>query len=193
MRRFLLPVVLVCGAGCDAARPEPAEDTNPNVIEAEAGFHPQVVRTSWSQMTVCRAGSGSPDTLIEAGQSLGLNDPRGYRLGYWSVLFVKRGTGLVPVLPAYVPDNGALPRRSLLSDRQHDAGVAVLRLDSAARNVVKVDRFDPATRRMEGTFEARFVFHSGTPAPDPARNFPDTVAFRNGRFRIAPEVVPCAW
>lgn len=195
VHKYLLPLlVTLVLTGCDSGprdyeewKPAPSND----VIEAQTNLPKTLLYRGFSQMSVCRAGSAQPDTVFTVGQSIYARD--GYSHGFWYVLFVKRGGALVPVRPDYVPDGGARPLiwYSNLNEVQGDAGVAELRLDTTAQHTVRIDRFDPVTHHMEGAFEARFVFHSGSPRLHPARNFADTVSFRGGTFHIEPEVSPC--
>ena len=184
--------------GCDATAlgPDgPVLPPNPNVILSDEGIKStDVLATSWAQIMICGLEREAPDTLIKMGQSLDSRRMPGYSLGYWSLYFSKRGTKIAPLHYAYRADNAALPHQtwySVLSDRQNDAGVAHLRLDTTARNTVHVQRFDPVSGRLSGTFEVTFVFFSGTQTPSPLRNFADTIRMRNGTFDIKPEVIPC--
>ena len=196
VHKYLLPLLAALAfTGCDSA-PRVREWKPPasnDVISAQTNLPTWLERYGFSQMSLCRAGTAAVDTVFTVGQSLFGPDGDGYRHGSWFVLFVKRGGALVPVRPDYVPDGGARPLiwYSKLNERQHDAGVAELRLDTTVQNTVRIDRFDPVTHHMEGAFEARFVFHSGSRVPHPARNFADTVSFRSGTFRIEPKMSPC--
>lgn len=184
---FALVATMSCGTSIVSPEPEPEGD----VIEARTNLPEWFVLHAMAQISYCRTSSSSPDTLLYLSQSF--KTPGGLNRGSVNIIAVMRGHRAVPIEYEYLMDSSSsrLPRPSQVRERDHDVGLAWLRLDTTRANTLQVHHFDPDEMYIEGTFDARFVYDSGRRASDPLRVIPDTVYFEDGYFRMHLQSHPC--
>lgn len=183
----IMALSLSCGTSIVAPEPEPELD----VIDARTNLPDWLTIRSHGSLLFCRPSATSPDTLLYLSQSF--TTPDGLGRGGSVMMAVIEGHDAVPIVYDYRPDSGQLPWRTRVLDRDHDVGLATLRLDTTRANTLRVNRFDPEEMYIEGTFDVQFVYDSGRRASDPLRVLPDTVYYADGYFRLHAQVRPCSW